>query len=122
MAYLPVVLGFRFILEGIGLYAFGLWGWMHAPGFLRVVLAIGLPSLAAYLWSTFQAIEPVEPKPIRHVVPGRVRLALELGLFALAVLALLDSGRLIGGAIFGVAILLYHLLSLDRISWLLKPG
>lgn len=122
MAYHPANLAFRFILEMIALYGLGYWGWTQPPGILRYLLAPGLPILAALIWATYKAIEPVEPKPIKVVVQGRVRLVLELVLFALAVTAYLTAGSILFGVIFGLLLMLHYLTSIDRISWLLKPG
>lgn len=122
MAYLPIVLGYRFLLVLIALFALGLWGWTFGPGFLRYLLMLALPGLAAAAWWAFGAIEPVEPKPIWRIVPGWVRLVLELGIFSLAVAALVSTGQWISGAMFGMGVILQYMLSLDRVSWLLKPG
>jgi hypothetical protein len=122
MAYLPANLGLRFILELVGLYALGYWGWTQTPGFLRYLLALILPVSAAVIWATFRAIEPVKPKQIPVVVQGRVRLLLELAFFALAVAALVTAGRWIAGAIYGAVVIFHYLASIDRISWLMKPG
>ena len=122
MAYLPISRGFRFILELVALFALGYWGWTQPPGILRYLLAPGLPILAAVIWNTFQAIEPVAPKPIRVVVQGRVRLILELVLFGLAVTAFITSDHIFLGIVFSLLISLHYLTSMDRISWLMKPG
>jgi hypothetical protein len=50
MSQNPINLAVRFLLELVGLYAFGLWGWTQHAGFLRYLLVIGLPVVAAALW------------------------------------------------------------------------
>ena len=122
MAYHPISKSFRFILEMIALYALGYWGWTQPPGILRYLLAPGLPILAIVIWKTFQAIEPVAPKPIPVTVQGRVRLALELGLTVLAALAIFSAGGIFFGVVFLLLVFLHYFTSIDRISWLLKPG
>jgi hypothetical protein len=88
----------------------------------RYPLVLALPGLAAAIWATFRAIEPVEPKHIIRVITGRARLALELAFFGLATAALIHAGQLIGGAVFGMGVALHYLTSLDRVGWLLKRG
>jgi hypothetical protein len=122
MAYHPINLGFRFILELVALYALGFWGWTQGAGVLRYLLAVLLPGAAAAVWAIFRAIEPVEPKHIVRVVPGRVRLVMELVFFALATAALIHAGQVIGGVVFGMAVILHYGTSIDRIGFLLKPG
>jgi len=47
MSQNPINLAVRFLLELVGLYAFGLWGWTQHAGFLSYLLVIGLPVSAA---------------------------------------------------------------------------
>jgi hypothetical protein len=75
-------LGLRFLLELAMLAALAYWGW-HEQGLL---LAILLPLLAAVVWGAF-----VAPKA-RFPVSVPVRLAIELTLFALAVVGLFAAG------------------------------
>ena len=74
-------LALKFLLELAALGAFGLWGASIAHGWTAVVLAIGLPLVAAGLWGTFAA-----PRA-RHRLPLRLRVPFELGVFAVAALA-----------------------------------
>jgi hypothetical protein len=122
MAYHPVNLALRFGLELVGLYALGYWGWSQHSGWLRYLLAIGVPLLAAVIWATFKPIEPLAPKKIPVVVPGRVRLPLELAYFGLATGALAFSQQYVCSGLFGLAVVFHYLTSLDRVSWLLKRG
>ena len=117
----PINLAVRFILEMGGLLALGKWGWLQADGFLRFVLALGVPLLAAVLWGTFAV--PDDPSrsgkaPVK--VPGFVRLLLELGFFASATWALFAVGSTTLGWIFGAAVLIHYLISYDRIFWLVN--
>ena len=122
MAYLPINLGIHVILELVALYGLGYWGWTQAPGFWRYALALLLPLAVTVAWVTFRAIEPIKPRHIPVVVQGRVRLIMELAIFALAVSAFIATGRYIGGAVFGFFILFHYLTSIDRVHWLLLPG
>jgi hypothetical protein len=75
-------LALKFLLELAALAAFGLWGASIADGAAAVLLAIGLPAAVAVLWGTFAA-----PRARRRL-PLRLRAPFELGVFALAALAL----------------------------------
>ena len=54
MANNPINLGLRFFLELYGLFALGYWGWVQHTGSPRILLAFGLPLLAAVFWGTFR--------------------------------------------------------------------
>ena len=117
----PINLAVRFILEVAGLLALGRWGWLQGEGFMRFVLALGIPILAAVLWGTFAV--PDDPSrsgkaPVR--VPGLVRLLLELGFFAASTWTLFAVGASTMGWIFGVAVLIHYVISYDRILWLIR--
>ena len=89
-------LAVKFLLELAALAAFGLFGASVADGVLAVVLAIGLPVVAAVAWGTFAA-----PRA-RHRLPLRLRAPFELGVFALAALALWQAESWVLGAAFAV--------------------
>jgi hypothetical protein len=117
----PINLGIRFILELVALYAFGRWGWEQSTGWVRFVLALGLPLLAMSLWGTFAV--PDDPSRSGRApipVPGAIRLFLELIFFALATWVFFDLGISRWGTIVGVVVLIHYVISYDRIGWLLK--
>jgi hypothetical protein len=87
-------LALKFLLELAALVAVGVWAASIADGALAVVLAIGLPAAVAVLWGTFAA-----PKARRRL-PLRLRAPFELGVFALAALALWQAGSAAWGAAF----------------------
>ena len=89
-------LAVKFLLELAALAAFGLWGASIASGVGAVLLAIGLPVVAAILWGRFAA-----PRARRRL-PLRLRAPFELGVFALAALALWHAESLAWGAVFAV--------------------
>ena len=90
----PVNLALRFLLEIAALVAIGYWGWTQHTGVLRFVLAIGGPVLAAVLWGTFAVPDdPSRSGKAPVAVPGIIRLALELAIFAFAAWALYDAGN-----------------------------
>ncbi len=109
----PLVLTLMFLLELALLAALGYWGWTQHEGLLRVLLAIGLPLVAAVLWGVFRV--PGEPGDAVVAVRGLVRLALELGLFALAVILLAASNQPTTAVILGGLVVLEYALSYDRI-------
>jgi hypothetical protein len=117
----PVNLGLRFILEILALFAFGIWGWKQADGWLSIVLAILLPLVAATIWGVFAV--PDDPgRSGKTVVPtaGWVRLILELGFFGSAVWAFYDCGYHTIATIFGAVVVIHYFLSYDRVLLILK--
>ena len=122
MAYHPLNLAVRFFLELIMLVAFGIWGWhLGHQVVLSLVLAAGLPLLAAVLWGVFavpgdRSRSGNAPVP----VPGRLRLALEILLFGVALWAFSTSGSQVVAVGFGLAVLLHYLFSYERIAWLVR--
>jgi hypothetical protein len=121
MAYHPINLGVRFILELAALAAMAYWGWQQSDGILRFVLAIGVPILAAVLWGTF-AVPGDRSRSGRAPVPmpGIIRLALELAFFGFAVWALYDAGLVISSIGTGVIVIIHYAVSYERIGWLLR--
>ena len=117
----PINYTVRFILELAGLYAFGLWGWQASDNiFLRLALAIGLPLLAATAWGVFSTIGDSRGQGKALIaVPGWLRLALEVGYFALATWAFYAAGADTAGLVFGLVALVQTLLAYDRLGWLL---
>jgi len=53
VAYHPVNLGIRFLLELAAVVSMGYWGWQKGQGVMRFVLAIGIPVAAFAIWGTF---------------------------------------------------------------------
>jgi len=81
-------LALRFLLELALLVAFAYWGFTsEATPILRIVLAVGLPALAAVVWGTFLA--PASKR--RLSMP--LRLVAELIIFGAAVAALTSRGQ-----------------------------
>lgn len=113
----PLNLLLRFVLELVMLFALGYWGWETQTGIWQVIAVIGLPLIAAMLWGTFRV--PDDPKAAPVVVPGVVRLALELALFAAAVALLAHAGHPQAALILGLITAGHYVISYDRIIWLL---
>lgn len=113
MANNPINLTLRFILELVGLFALGYWGWTQHSGLYRWLLAIGVPLLAAVLWGTFRV--PNDPGKAPVAVPGWVRLLLEAAYFTSAVLAFYASGKSTWALVFGLVVIVHYAVSYDRI-------
>lgn len=78
----------RFALELGAVVVVGVWGWQaSSDDVTRIVLAVGAPLLIAVLWGQF-----VAPRAPRYLERGG-RLAVEVGVFGAAVLALVGLGH-----------------------------
>ena len=116
----PVNLALRFILELCALAAIGMWGWKTGDGIWKYVLTIILVIGAAIIWGVFNVPgDPSRSGSAPVVVPGMLRLALELGIFTAAILALYDSGYQKAGLIMLILVVGHYSLSWDRIAWLM---
>jgi hypothetical protein len=107
-----------FVLELVGLFALGYWGWTGHEGLGRALLTVGGPLLAAVVWGTFRVDNDPGKAPVR--VPGWARLLLELSYYALASLALAAAGQPTAALALGVAVLLHYLMSYRHVAWLLR--
>ncbi|HET7856426.1 MAG TPA: YrdB family protein [Gaiellaceae bacterium] len=85
--FVGAVLAVRFAVEIAALVALGYWGFETADGVLGVALGVGAAFLAAVAWGTF-----VSPKASVKL-PGPLRLAVELAIFAAAAIALAAAGQ-----------------------------
>ncbi len=75
----------RFILELLAIAAVSWWGFqLDASSTTRILAGLLAPIALIAVWATF-----VSPRP-RVVVSPTIRLAIELGIWVLAVLAILD--------------------------------
>lgn len=117
----PINLAVRFLLELSTLLVMGLWGWSQSDGWLRFVLASGIPILFAVLWGTFAVLnDPSRSGGAPIPVPGIVRLGLELTFFAIGTWMLYKMGLPLLGLIFGSVVVVHYLASYDRVSWLIQ--
>lgn len=121
MSQHPANLLLRFVLEIISLVVVGQWGWQQSTGPLRYLLAFGLPLIMAALWGIFRdANDPIQAKKPPVAVPGRVRLALELVFFGVAVWAAFAGHSAVFGWVFLFVLLLHHFWSFDRVMRMLR--
>jgi len=117
----PVNLIIRFLLEVAALVAIGFWGWKQDVVAARILLAVGLPLLAAVLWGTFAVPEdPSRSGRAPVPVPGKVRLTLELVFFGIATWMLWDVGNHNLAIVLGLTTAVHYMVSFDRIQWLVK--
>jgi len=114
----PINLGLRFLIELAAIISFGIWGWQKGEGWVRFVLAFGIPILAAILWGTFRV--PSDPGKAPIAIPGILRLILELAIFVFAAWALYDSNFVTAAWLFGIIVSLHYISSYDRILWITK--
>lgn len=116
----PVNLALRFLLELAALLALGVWGWQQNESWLRFVMAIALPIIAAAIWGTFNVPnDPSRSGAAPVAVPGILRLAIELALFLVAVWALYDTGYTTLTWVLGIIVAMHYISSYDRIRWLM---
>lgn len=119
MSQHPLNLALRFLLEVGAIVALGMWGWTLATGPVRVLFALLLPALAAALWTQLSyAGDPVHDGA-RFAVPTQVRLALELIIFVGGWAAFREVSPAVAPG-FGVALIVHHLLSWDRVMGMLR--
>ena len=115
-----VNLAFRFVLEVAALVAIGVGAHTLGSGPFAWVLAIALPIIAAFCWGTFNVPGDESRSGEAPVaVPGSLRLILELGIFASAVV-LVSFASPIAGLVLGLAVATHYALSVDRLRWLLR--
>jgi len=117
----PVNLTVRFLLELSALLATGIWGWKQSDGWIRFILAIGIPVILAVIWGTFAVPgDPSRSGKAPVAVPGIMRLVIELAIFALAIWTLQDIGFLKLSWTLGFIVAIHYIISFDRIMWLIK--
>lgn len=113
----PVNLAVRFLLELAALSAYAAWGWHRGEGWMRWVLAIIIPLIAATIWGIFRV--PNDPGPATVAVPGLVRLLIEAVFFILAVLALFQMQHEKLGWTMAALLVLHYIVSYDRVLWII---
>lgn len=121
MRTLPMNLALRFILEIIALLAIGQWSYRLTTSFWKHVLVFIIPVLVAVIWGVFNVPgDPSRSGAAPVVVPGLVRLILELAIFAFASWTLIATGYPRWGLILVTIVLCHYLMSWDRVNWLLQ--
>jgi len=107
-------LALRFILELCALAALVYWGFHASENtWIQIMLGIGVPLLAAIAWGTFRV--PDDPGKAPVVVPGKVRLLLELAFWSAAVLGLAAAGQATLAWVFALAVVVNNALMPERL-------
>ncbi len=115
----PVNLALRFLLEIIALIAVGLWSYRLTNTSWKYVLVLFIPLLIALVWGLFNVPgDPSRSGAAPVVIPGMVRLIIELVIFSFASWALFQTGHNRWSIIFLAVVIGHYLFSLDRITWL----
>ena len=116
----PLNLILRFLLEIIALFSLGIWGWKQNENSIGLVLAIGLPFMAAIIWGVFAVPnDPSRSGSAPIITTGIIRLIIEFVIFGFAIWSLKDLGWSKTSIIFGMVVLVHYLFSYDRVLWLL---
>jgi uncharacterized protein DUF2568 len=116
----PINLAIRFLLELSALLAMGFWGWQQSDGVLRFIIAIGIPIIVGAVWGIFAVPnDPSRSGKAPIVIPGILRLVIELAVFALAIWALYDLKYVRLSWILGIIVTIHYITSYDRIRWLI---
>lgn len=117
----PLTLGVRFVLELLALTCFGLWAWTAVPAPLRYVAVVAVPLAVAALWGVFATPDDASRSGGTGIAtPGPLRFLLELAVFFGSAAALYAAGSRGLAVILAGALIVYHLLSWDRVLWLLR--
>lgn len=117
----PINLALRFLLEIIALISIGQWSYCLTSTFWKWIWVLLIPLLIALVWGVFNVPgDPSRSGAAPVIVPGLVRLFIELAVFAFASWALVQAGHGKWGIILAVVVILHYLISYDRISWLYK--
>jgi len=113
-------LGLRFVLEMVALVALAMWGASLSDGVMGMVCAIIVPLVGAFVWGTFRvAGDPSNNGKAPVQIPGSLRLALELGVFALASLALISTNHTIWAVSLICVVMVHYAISYKRNLWLI---
>ena len=121
MNFNTINLAVRFLLEITALISLGVWGWNQSEGWPKYILVIGVPLIFAAIWCTFAV--PNDPSRSGNapvVIPGILRLILELLFFAFAVYCLNNLGYVKLSLIFGIITILHYFVSYERVLWLIS--
>lgn len=117
----PLNLLIRFLLEICVLVIGSTWGWKQSDGWLRVVLAIGIPVFLSVIWGVFNVPgDPSRSGAAPIITPGIIRLGIEIAIFSFGIWCLYDMGSMKLSLTLSIIVFLHYAVSYDRISWLIS--
>lgn len=123
MGFNPINLTFRFLLEIIGLIGIFRLGLEIGTGLWRWVLAAGFTFAAMALWATFRVPgDRSAGGEAPYSVSGPVRLLIEAVIFGAGAVGWFVTGPDWMAWAYLSALALHHLISYDRIAWLVRGG
>ncbi len=99
----------QFVLEIVAFVSVGYWGWTQHEGIVRVLTAFGLPVVVAAVWGIFRV--PNDPGKATVVIPAKLRLVLEIAVFALAVWCLYAAGQRNPAIALAVIVIVQYVIS-----------
>ena len=117
-----VMLAARFLLELFGLAGFAMWGWsLGSGGPLGGLLGALFVLIAAAAWGVFR-VRHDPPGKTDHpvIVPGPVRLTIELAFFGLAAAGWWLAGYRAASETLMTAAAVLYVVTWDRQRWLLR--
>ncbi len=117
----PLNLILRFLLEVVALIAAAVYGATLAKGWLGILTSCSLLFAVAALWVIFNVPgDQSRSGKAPVVVPGIVRLILELLIFGFGSWCLFTLGYEMMAAVFAGIVFFHYVISYNRILWLLK--
>ena len=110
----------RFGLEVTALVGFGVGAWSQTEGVFRWLLVVVIPFAAAAIWGTFNVLDdPSRSGKAPVVVPGWLRLAIELLVLGGGVIGLVSGGLSLVATGLMVLVVFHYFVSWRRVHWLL---
>jgi hypothetical protein len=121
MKFNTINLAVRFLLEHTALFSIAIWSWELSDGWIRYLIAPGIPITVTAIWATFTVPNDGSRSGKSLIAtPGIIRLLIELLIFVFAVWALYELKLEILSLVFGAIVLFHYLVSYKRIIWLMS--
>jgi len=121
MAYHPLNLALRFILELLVLFIAAYWAWTTQSGMEKYISIITQPIAIATIWGVFAVPnDPSRSGKTVVAVSGIIRLVIEVIVFGSGVWFMYKSINPLYSRMFASIVILHYAISYERIAWLLK--